>query len=208
MSILGLGGATIATCANLEKENFKIDIVLTDSLCATHEVPLIAPTIANVLNNVSLAENGEVLELAWAIQCIVRRKRIPISDKFKIRTDNPQAGEKHVSMLSMKSAQFGKLTRYEVGDSIIFGRKMPRLSYGRIAAIKFDAARIRTLIDVRILELHNENELTDGGQNASKITIEENELRGQLFILGEKDYKQVHWSDNEFVFAQKKVYQV
>ena len=161
------------------------------------------PRIAKVLNKVTLAENGQILDLSWATQCIVRKKRIAIADKFRIQNGNKTC-DRFIDIFSIKVAQFGNLTRYEVGDSIKFGKKKSSLSYGRITAIQFDTRRRKKMIEVRILELHNENELMDGGQSVSTIAIDENELRGHILILGGKDYEEANWSNDEFVFLQKK----
>ncbi len=180
----------------------KIDIVLTDSLCLPPQVTAITPKIAKVLNKITLTNNVPILDLSWATQCIVRKKRIG-TEKFQIQMDNRNQN-RFVNISSIKVAQFGSLTRYEVGDSIKFGKKRSSVSYGRITGILFDTRLRRKMIEISILERHNSIELMDGGQNASKITIEENELRGHILILGGKEYTEVDWSSNEHVFMQKK----
>jgi len=90
------------------------------------------------------------------------------------------------------------------GDSIKFGKKTGDLSNGRITAIRFDKRSRKKSVEVKVLELHNKNELMDGGKSMSTVVIEENQLQGQILILGGKDYSQVDWSKNSRVYVQKK----
>lgn len=206
ISILELAGATILNGANFEKQSLNIDLVLTDSLCLPPQVIAMAPRISKILNKISLKSNGtrnvQIVDLSWATQCIVRKRRIQITNEHIIQTINSQ--ERNVQITSFKVEQCGNRVRYEVGDCIKFGQKKSNLSYGRITDIHFDTRQRRKMIGIRILELHNGCVLMDGGKNVSTIKIEENELQGHILILGGKDYGEVHWSNNEFVFMQKK----
>lgn len=146
-----------------------------------------------------------IVDLSWATQCIVRKDRVELSEKYYLHLENPlsSASERMMNIHSIKVQQFCGLTRYEVGDSIKFGKKKVNQSNGRIVAIGFDKHLRKKIIEVEVLETHNQCELMDGGKNVSTITIEESELQGHILILGGKDYSQVHWSANSRVFVQR-----
>ncbi len=203
MSILTLAGATLFTDVDIDKQSLQIDLVLTDSICLPPHVTAVTPKIAKVLNKVALTSNAQIVDMSWVTQCIVRKKRIEISDQYKIQSIY-QSYERLVNISSIKVEQCGNLVRYEIGDSIKFGKAKSKLSYGRITALQLDVRQRKKWIEVKILELHNDCELMDGGKNMSTIKIEENELKGHTLILGGKDYEEVKWSRNGTVFMQKK----
>ena len=144
-----------------------------------------------------------IIDLSWATQCIVQKARLEISGRHKIDIDSSPTSARMIQVHSIKVSQFGGLTRYEVGDSVQFG-KTNNLSYGRIVSIRLDKALRKKQVDVEVLELYNQSELIDGGKSVSTITLEESELQGHIVILGGKDFSQVNWSKNPHVFVQKK----
>ena len=208
ISILELAGATVLQGPEIDKKKDKIDIVLADSLSLPPHVTAVAPKIAKVLNKISIAnKNTPIIDLSWATQCIVRKDRVSISERYVLEIDNSlsSTSERVVDIYSTKVQQFAGLTRYEVGDSIKFGKKKNSLSNGRITAIRFDKRSKKKTVEVKVLESHNECELMDGGKSISTVTIDVNEMQGHILILGGKDYSQVNWSKHSRVYVQKKV---
>ncbi len=204
VSILELAGATVFQGSEIDKKINEIDLVLTDALSLPPHVTAVAPKISKILNKITMAGKKEtsIVDLSWATQCIVRKTRIPISRIYKLQISS-SVNEKILNVHSTKVQQFSGLTRYEVGDSINFGKKKGNVSKGRISAIRFDKGLKKKSVEVKVLELHNENELMDGGRNTT-VVIDESELQGHILILGGKDYSQVDWSKHSRVYVQKK----
>ena len=75
-------------------------------------------------------------------------------------------------------------------------------------SIYHDIRTRKNVIEVKVLELHNQFELMDGGKNVSLLKLDENELQGHIILLGGNDFNDVHdgWAqDSGIVFMQKKV---
>lgn len=206
ISILELAGATVIRGSQIDI-NTQVDLIITDSILLPPHVTAAAPRISKVLNKVTaINPNTPTVDLSWATQCIVRREKIELSDKYKLQHGTTLAArvEYTVEINSMKAQQSCGLIRYEVGDSIKFGKNKSNQSHGRIVSISFDKRSRKKSIEVMVLELHNECQLMDGGKNVSTITIDESELQGHIIILGGRDYSQVQWSESSRVFIQKK----
>lgn len=192
--------------SDIDKKKAEVDLVLSDSLLLPPHVTAITSKVSRVLNKISLmSADIPIVDLSWAMQCIVRKNRVDVSEKYKLQIESSlnTSSERIIDILSVKVQQFCGLTRYEVGDSIRFGKKMGQ-SNGRITAIRYDKRMRKKTIEVKVLELHHECELIDGGKSVSTINLEESELQGHILILSGKDYSQVDWSKTPHVYLQKK----
>jgi hypothetical protein len=79
--------------------------------------------------------------------------------------------------------------RYEVMDLVRFGR-IDRATIGRIIAIHHQHATKKNRIEIQIMEMHNNIELMDGGDNTI-VTVDECELSGHVVMLSGKDFKDI-----------------
>ena len=94
--------------------------------------------------------------------------------------------------------------RYEVGDSVTFGKKSSKLSHGRIVSIKHNTRSKKNAVVVKILELHKGFELMEGSSSALTVTIDSSELQGHIVILGGKDFSDISWNQGSNIYVQKK----
>ena len=209
VDIIQAAGAKVVNANDIETKDTKLDIVLVDPLTMPPHVTAIPSKVGKILNKVSSYQpNAAVVDLSWVTQCIVQRTRVPIIDgeRYKIDMSKSKSPNKDavVEVYSIKVKQFNGLTRYEVGDSVNFGKRGADLSHGRITSIKHRRKTRTNTVELKVLELHNECELMDGGRGVYSVTIDESQLQGHIVILGGKDFGEVAWSKATNVFMQKK----
>lgn len=187
-----------------------MDIILVDSLCMPPHVTATPSRLTKILNKaLSLHPNLVVVDLSWATQCIVQRKLLQTDDDKRYRVDMSQSKNNSpkksaiIDIFSIKVKQFNGLTRYEVGDSVNFGKRGAE-SYGRITSIKHNRKTRKNTVEVKVLELHNDYELMDGGKSVQSVTIDSIDLQGHIVVLGGRDYGDVAWTNSSNIFMQKK----
>lgn len=189
------------------EETTHIDLVIADSLSLPPHVTAIASKVSKILNKISSTNpDAPIVDLSWATQCIVNKKRIDIGHRYILHKNAhvTSDSDREVNIYAIKVKQSDSLlTRYEVGDTVSFGRKKAKKSYGRIKSMCIDKLTKKKKVKVEVMELHGDFELIDGGQGMSIITLEESELQGHIIILSGKDYAQSRWSDSSRVFIQK-----
>lgn len=221
IDIISTAGAKIASLANLQKfDALKIDMVLVDSICLPPHVTAVPARPAKFLNCITRLNKERaatedaipIVDLSWVSQCIVRRTRVSIDSNGRYRpivdSSTRSTVDKKIVLFSIKVKSPTGLVRYEVGDSINFGTNKAKSSTGRIMSIYHDARTKKNVIEVKVLELHNQFELMDGGKNVSLLKLDENELQGHIILLGGNDFMDVYdgWArDSSIVFMQKKV---
>ena len=203
-------GAKVVDSSEIDRKDTKLDIIMVDSMCMPPHATAIAPRVSKILNRASSCQpKAVIVDLSWATQCIVQRRLLETDDDRRYRVDMSASDSRNkngiVDIYCIKVKQFNGMTRYEVGDSVNFGKSDAKLSHGRIIAIKHNSKLRKNTVQVKILELHNKCELMDGGKGASSVTIDETELKGHTVLLGGKDYNDVAWSKASNVFRQKKV---
>lgn len=126
VSILELAGANVLQGSDIDMNKRKIDLVLTDSLLLPPHVTAIASKVSRVLNKVAMrSPDTPIVDLFWATQCIVKKNRLEITEKYRLHLNTSLASTsgRIIDIQSIKVQQFSGLTRYEVGDSIRFGKK-------------------------------------------------------------------------------------
>jgi len=233
VDIISSAGATIANLSDnsntTANELKKVDMILVDSICLPPFRMAVPTRISRVLNyvtrlNQECDDTGEnnipIIDLSWVTQCIIRRTRVSIDDNTKRyrvtvgSSSGSSSANPNKNLFAIKVKTSTGLVRYEVGDSIVFGKKniniddTKRSFYGRITSIHHDYIKKKNTVEVKVLELHNKYELMDGGKNVSSINLDESELQGHIVLLGGKDFTDVYdgWArDSGIVFLQKKV---
>ena len=137
----------------------------------------------------------------------MQRKLLETDDDKRYRVDLSQNNSPNkntvVDIFSIKVKQFDSLTRYEVGDSVSFGRHGKEYR-GRITSIRYNRKTRKTTVTVKVLEINHDIELMDGGKGVNSVEIDKSELQGHIVILGGKDFGDVAWSKASNIFRQKK----
>ena len=191
-------------------------MVLVDSLLMPPHVTAVHSRLGKILNKIASNQpNALILDLSWATQCIIQRKLLGTDEDKRYRVDLSQrtnfSSNKSpvVDISSIKVQQFDNLTRYEVGDSVNFGSSRHgsgnSTSHGRIISIKYNQKTRKTTVALKVLEIHNEIEVVDGGSGVNSVEIDKSELQGHTVILSGKDFGDVAWSQASNIFMQKKV---
>jgi len=200
--ILVAAGATVVK----DPTKVKLDMVIVDSLSLPPHVTAVPATVAKILRNVnnSNTRTTPVIDLSWATQCIIQRSRISM-DHERYRPKIGSIGrDKIVQLFSIKVKSADSMVRYEVGDPVIFGKKHLNTSIGRIMGISHDRTTKKNCVEIKVLELHNESELMEGGQNASVVNIDDIDLQAPVVMLGGRHFNDVKESWKETIYIQKK----
>ena len=82
--------------------------------------------------------------------------------------------------------------RSECGDIVEFGRTKSTERIGRI--INFEGSKracASRSLEIQLLDRNGNFELVDGGEDATRVRINENELRRHITLLGAKDFKDI-----------------
>lgn len=199
--ILKATGATIVTRGSL-KEGKKciIDAVLTDRNSLPPHTTAVPSPIAKCLNFVKRgnAKNSDgvtkipIIDLSWALQCIVERERLSwdVDERYILYSEASSNDKMFEMKIRMKVGNENDVpVRFEVGDIVEFGRTK---SIGRI--LNFDAPK-RSCgpcgIHIQLLNRNRNFELIDGGESATRVKIDEHELRGHIVMLSSKDFKDI-----------------
>ena len=92
-------------------------------------------------------------------------------------------------MYEMKVKIDDNPVRFECGDIVEFGRTK---SIGRIITIEGSKRTCATRsLEIQLLDRTGNFELVDGGVDATRVRINENELRRHITLLGAKDFKDI-----------------
>ena len=102
--------------------------------------------------------------------------------------------------------------RFECGDIVEFGRTKSTERIGRIISIEGSKRTCATRnLEIQLLDRNGNFELVDGGESATRVKINENELRRHITLLGAKDFKDIQkhgylpaTEKDTHIFVQKK----
>lgn len=128
-----------------------------------------------------------LLDLAWAHQSIIQRKRLPLEDgaRYSVSLNHNMSNTCHV--FSIKSKKAG--VRYEVGDLVQFSRGAKTTSRGRIVGIMWERQG-SVKLDIQLLDSNGGYELVDCPSSVN-ITVEESSLQGNILMLSTRDFHKV-----------------
>lgn len=133
-----------------------------------------------------------IIDLSWALQCIVERERLAwdINERYILYSKASPNDKMFEMKVKMKVKDENDVpVRFEVGDIVEFGRTK---SVGRI--LNIDAPKrscTRRDLDIQLLDRNGSFELIDGGESATRVRINEHELRRHIVMLSAKDFKDI-----------------
>ncbi|KAL3822297.1 hypothetical protein ACHAXA_005930, partial [Cyclostephanos tholiformis] len=154
-------------------------------LAASTELPPHVVSVPGYVSKLTQHIDNKVplLDLAWAHQSIIQRKRLPFGDvRYMISFDRTSMSNPCV-LYSIKEAG----VRYEVGDLVQFSRGVKATSFGRIIGIIWENKGNSFKLEIQVLESHGGNELVDCPSSA-KIVVGEKNLQGNIVLLCCKDF--------------------
>ncbi|KAL7553903.1 hypothetical protein ACHAWF_017471 [Thalassiosira exigua] len=179
--ILTACGATIKTLANIHKgKGQRIDCCLfTSTSLPPHEVsrPIYVDKLMKLID-----ADVPLLDLAWAHQSIIQRKRLAMVDnpRFSVSLDHStDTGASRVSSIRKKDG-----VRYEVGDLVQFSSGPKGNSRGRILGIIWERQGKGCKLEIQLLESKSNGgyELVDC-PSSPKVSIDEGSLQGNITML-------------------------
>ena len=149
--ILMACGAKVKTLEDIQKGRGKIDVECC-LFSATSLPPHVISTPPYVSQLMQVIEDDSIplLDLAWAHQSIIQRKRLPLlgDDRYSVSIDHKMGSS--CSVNSIKSKKTG--VRYEIGDLVQFSRGAKTTSSrGRIMGISFERQGKGCKFDVQLL---------------------------------------------------------
>lgn len=202
--ILACVGATVVPLSVLANEPIDrrletVHAILTDSIL----LPPLECTVPVQLKH-ALGACGKklpVVDLIWAIQCIVNRKKLNWEDN-KIDLHD-------VENRMIYSVKRSDNVRFDIGDIVQLiepGRKVN--TFGRI--VSFESCRspgsyqhgFGVIVHLEEIEDRAKN-LVDGGRVPRKLTIAVTSLVSQVVMMKGKDFRQIQSSYGQTVYVQK-----
>ena len=149
--ILMACGAKVKTLEDIQKGRGKIDVECC-LFSATSLPPHVISTPPYVSQLMQVIEDDSIplLDLAWAHQSIIQRKRLPLlgDDRYSVSINHKMGSS--CSVNSIKSKKTG--VRYEIGDLVQFSRGAKTTSSrGRIMGISFERQGKGCKFDVQLL---------------------------------------------------------
>jgi len=202
-AILRAAGATIVKSSSLKSgKKCQLDALLVDRNSLpphTTAVPFNISRCMNFVKKGNAKTDGiakiPIVDLSWALQCIVEREQLAwdADKRYILYSDASTASNEHSdAMYEMKVKIDNDPVRFECGDIVEFGRTKSTERIGRIVNIEVSkrtcAARH---LEIQLLDRNGNFELVDGGEDATRVRINENELRRHITLLGAKDFKDI-----------------
>lgn len=179
--ILRACGATVVTISDLQKSpnNFDIDCCLFNAITLPPHSISLPVHVSQAIKRV--AEGVPFLDLAWAHQSIIQRKRLNYDDP-RYSVSNQISG-KSDTVFAIRHKNDN--ARYEVGDLVQFSRGPKSTSHGRIAVILRSGRSCK--LEIQLLDSDGGFDLVDC-QSSAKIVVDEKSLQGNLVFLCSQDF--------------------
>lgn len=166
-----------------------------------------------------LVENVPLVDLAWAHQSIIQRKRLPVvgDARYAVTLNQDMSNTCHVSSIKSKSG-----ARYGIGDLVQFTRGSKAISSGRIVDIMFECQGRSCKLEIQLLvslihgksdhvslasclnsfrliqqqDSHGDYDLIDC-PSAAKITVHESSLKGNILMLDTDDFHNLGYTQTD-----------
>lgn len=202
-AVLRAAGATIVKSSTLKNgKKCHLDALLVDRNSLPPHTTAVPSAISRCMNFV---KNGNaktsdgiakipIIDLSWALQCIVERERLAwdTDERYVLYSDASKSDESGDAMYEMKVKIDEIPVRFECGDIVEFGRTKSTERIGRIIKIEGSKRTCATRsLEIQLLDRNESFELVDGGEDATRVRINENELRRHITLLGAKDFKDI-----------------
>ena len=99
-----------------------------------------------------IPEDKPILDLAWAHQSIIQRKRLPLKGvpRYEVTLGSVAAGTAPLKIYSFKNTLKGMTRRFEVDDLVQFSHRSHTASYGRILGITIKDGKCRLEVQVLV----------------------------------------------------------
>lgn len=182
--ILTACGATVKTLADAQRNNGCLDVD-----CCLFASTTLPPHVVSMPIHVSklmqcIRDDVPLLDLAWAHQSIIQRKRLPLfgDSRFAVSLDTRGLSSTY-SVSSFKSEGDGK--RYEVGDLVQFSRgsKSSAPSRGRIVGITVERLGNGCKLNIQLLDPGKDFELVDCRSSATLYDVDASSLQGNVLMF-------------------------
>jgi hypothetical protein len=130
--ILSACGAAVISDIPKGKGNMIVDCCLLDSTTLPPHVISVPAYVSKLRQRIDAA--APLLDLAWAHQSIIQRKRLPFGDtRYVISLESTMSNSCIVSSIRNKTG-----VRYEVGDLVQLSLGAMKTSFGRIIGIVWE----------------------------------------------------------------------
>lgn len=202
-AVLRAAGATVVKSSTLKSgKKCHLDALLVDRNSLPPHTTAVPSNISRCMNFVKSgnAKTSDgiakipIIDLSWALQCIVERERLAwdTDERYILYTDASSFNGNGDAMYEMKVKIDEIPVRFECGDIVEFGRTKSTERIGRIINIEGSKRTCATRsLEIQLLDRNGNFELVDGGEDATRVRINENELRRHITLLGAKDFKDI-----------------
>lgn len=202
-AVLRAAGATVVKSSTLKSgKKCHLDALLVDRNSLPPHTTAVPSNISRCMNFVKSgnAKTSDgiakipIIDLSWALQCIVERERLAwdTDERYILYSDASSSNENGDAMYEMKVKIDEIPVRFECGDIVEFGRTKSTERIGRIINIEGSKRTCATRsLEIQLLDRNGNFELVDGGEDATRVRINENELRRHITLLGAKDFKDI-----------------
>lgn len=147
--VLTACGATVKTLSDIQKGMGRIDVdccLFASTSLPPHVVS--TPVYVSQLMQV-IGDDVPLLDLAWAHQSIIQRRRLPLvdddDDRYSVTLDHTSSNTCLVSSIKSKGI------RYEIGDLVQFSRGGKATARGRIASIFWERHGKGCKLEIQLL---------------------------------------------------------
>jgi hypothetical protein len=148
MKILSACGASVKTLSDIYRGKGRLNVdccLLASTSLPPHSVSL--PDYVSKLLR-CLVDDVPLLDLAWAHQSIIQRKRLPVvgNARYTVSLIQDMSSTCRISSIKSKSG-----VRYEIGDLVQFTRGSKTISAGRIAGITYESQGKNCKLEIQLL---------------------------------------------------------
>lgn len=146
-------GATVMTCSDMIKGKGRIAIDCC--LFASNTLPPHVISVPEYISKLmqSITDDVPLLDLAWAHQSIIQRRRLPLNgdiSRYLISLGHKMSDTCNVSSIKSKAG-----VRYEIGDLVQFNRSAKVTSFGRIVSIVWEKKVGHFRLELQLLVSHS-----------------------------------------------------
>jgi len=182
--VLEAAGATVVSARG---DLSRCKAVLVDALLLPPHVLSAPHAVMKVLGHIR-REYPEVqtVDLSWAAQCIVRKKRLPFDSEPRFLVD--RKGPVYALKIQRTAHGTDIGVRYEAGDIVRVGVEGKGDRCARILSLEISGKKRTATIEV--LEKYGDRGLIDCGDSTT-LTIDEGQLRDHLVLLSGKEFDAV-----------------
>jgi len=182
--ILETCGAKVETASSIArgKGTLSVDCCLFDSATLPPQETSVPVAVSRLMKFID--EHVPRLDLSWAHQCIIQRRRLPLrgEPRYSVSLEGSFHDSCQISSFKSKAGN-----RYGVGDLVQISRGQKSSSKGRILGITWKRNEKECQFEVQLLENSGDYELVDCPLSA-KVSVNEKCLQGNIVMLDTRDF--------------------